>query len=78
MSTANISKLELCAKIEEAIEDFIFFEAQFGKDPDQRNYLVSNSKIEGRGFSPKFTLEDGIHELIKGLPMFLAKPFTNL
>ena len=41
-------------------------EAPYGKDPDQRNYIVSNAKIEATGFKPEFSLQDGIVELIKG------------
>jgi nucleoside-diphosphate-sugar epimerase len=78
LSSANISKLELCAKIKEYLPDFVFFESQFGKDPDQRNYIVSNKKIEARGFSAKISLDDGIRELIKGLPLFSQNHFTNL
>ena len=35
------------------------------KDPDQRDYYVSNKKIERKGFKPKIKIEDGIKELIK-------------
>ena len=78
LSSANISKMELCHRIKKLLPNFTFLEAPVGHDPDQRNYIVSNLKIEGRGFSPKVTLEDGINELICGLPMFKHKPFTNL
>ena len=69
LSTANISKNELCTKIKEFIPNFIFLEAKIGKDIDQRNYIVSNEKIERTGFSPDYELEDGIRELIKGYAM---------
>ena len=46
LSEANISKIELCEKIKEIIPSFTFLEAPFGKDPDQRNYIVSNEKLE--------------------------------
>ena len=35
------------------------------KDPDQRDYFVSNRKIEKKGFKAKISLETGIHELIQ-------------
>ena len=35
------------------------------KDPDKRDYFVSNKKIEGIGFRPKTSLDDGISELLK-------------
>jgi len=66
LSDANISKYELCEKIKKFIPNFVFFEDQFAKDEDQRNYIVSNKKIENTGFKPKFSLDDGIKELLKG------------
>ncbi len=65
LSDANLSKLELCAKIKEHIPEFVFMEAPIGKDPDQRDYVVSNAKIERLGFKPLLSLDDGITELIK-------------
>lgn len=65
LSDANLSKLELCAKIKEHIPGFVYIEAPVGTDPDKRNYLVSNERIEKAGFRPSFTLDDGIEELIK-------------
>ena len=78
LSEANISKIQLCEKIREILPDFTFLEAALGKDPDQRNYVVSNAKIEALGFKPKVTLEEGIKELVNGLRIFNHKPFTNL
>ena len=49
-----------------------------GKDPDQRNYVVSNEKIEKLGFKPSVSLASGLQELVKGLKMFNHKPFTNI
>jgi len=78
LSSANISKIELCRKIQATIPNFYFVEAALGKDPDQRNYIVSNSKIERLGFMPKVSLQDGLKELKKGLRMFDQRPFTNI
>jgi nucleoside-diphosphate-sugar epimerase len=78
LSEANISKLELCKEIQKIVPSFTFLEAALGKDPDQRNYIVSNEKIESQGFSPKVNLRDGLSELVKGLKMFDQKQFTNL
>jgi len=66
LSNANISKYELCEKIKKYLPDFVYFEEQFAKDEDQRNYIVSNKKIESTGFKPNFSLDDGIKELLKG------------
>jgi nucleoside-diphosphate-sugar epimerase len=78
LSNANISKIDLCKEIKKQVPDFIFLEAPLGKDPDQRNYLVSNKKIELIGFKPNISLQEGILELVKGLKMYSLAPFTNL
>ena len=68
LENANLSKLELAMKIKNYIKDFIFTESKDGKDPDKRNYIVSNKKILSSGYNFKFDLDLGIQELIKGLP----------
>jgi nucleoside-diphosphate-sugar epimerase len=78
LSSANISKLELCKKIKEHIPNFNFLEAKIGKDPDQRDYLVSNEKMERTGFSPDVTLDNGIIELVKGYKMFKNTKYGNV
>jgi len=78
LSNANISKIELCQEIKKVIKDFVFQEADLGSDPDKRNYIVSNKKIESIGFVPTTTLQEGIVELAKGLQMFNHRPFTNI
>jgi nucleoside-diphosphate-sugar epimerase len=78
LSNANISKFELCLEIQKIIPNFVFNESALGADPDQRNYVVSNLKIEEKGFVPKTSLQDGIRELIKGLGMFNARQYTNI
>src|SRR5574337_70959 len=65
LSDANLSKIELCAKIKEQTDDFVYMEAPVGEDPDKRDYMVSNGKIEKTGFRPKYSIENGIRELIK-------------
>ena len=78
LSEANISKQQLCERIKNQLPDFTFQDAPLAKDPDQRNYIVSNKKIEAIGMKAKVTLDEGISELIKGLPMFTSYPYTNL
>ena len=78
LSSANISKIELCEEIKKLIPDFVYLEAPFAKDPDQRNYLVSNHKIETIGMKAKITLKDGIDELIKGMNMYHVSQFANI
>ena len=69
LTEANVSKRELCERIQAQIADFVFMEAPVGKDPDQRNYIVSNAKLESTGFKPSVSLDAGIAELIKGFTM---------
>ena len=78
LSEANISKIDLCREIQSIVPTFTYMEAALGKDPDQRNYIVSNQKIERLGFKPSVTLRSGLEELVKGLKMFNQKPFSNI
>ena len=78
LSDANISKKELCEAIQKQLPEFVFVEAQVGKDPDQRNYIVSNDKIESTGYRPKFSLQAGIAELIKGYMMIRNTRYGNV
>lgn len=78
LSEANISKQELCVAIQVHVPEFTFLDAPLAKDPDQRNYLVSNEKIESRGMKAQVGLSEGISELVKGLKMFEQYPFSNL
>ena len=66
LSEANISKRELCDKIKCQLPAFHILESEVGEDPDKRDYIVSNAKIEAAGWKPRFGLDDGIRELIKG------------
>lgn len=78
LSDANLSKLELCAKIKEQVSDFVYLEAPIGEDPDKRDYIVSNEKIEKTGFKPVYSLEMGIKELIKGYRIITNSKYSNV
>jgi nucleoside-diphosphate-sugar epimerase len=78
LSDANLSKLELCLEIQKQIPAFTFLEAPVGKDPDQRNYIVSNEKIERTGYKPQVSLAMGIAELIKGYQVIRRNQFSNV
>lgn len=65
LSDANLSKLELCNKIKQHVGDFEILTSEIGKDVDKRDYIVSNEKIESKGFKPKHSLDEGINELSK-------------
>ena len=78
LSEANVSKKELCIAIQKQIPDFIFMDAPVGKDPDQRNYIVSNEKIEATGYKTIMSLDAGISELIKGYTMLKNSKYGNV
>jgi len=78
LSEANLSKIQLCEEIKKILPNFTYLEAPYGKDPDQRNYIVSNAKIEALGFKPTKSLQVGLRELVRGIKMYDSKPFTNL
>ena len=77
LSDANLTKLQLCAKIKEHIPAFCYTEAGIGEDPDKRDYLVSNAKIENAGFRTEKTLDDGIEELIKAYSIIKNQSYGN-
>ena len=78
LSSANLSKLELAQKIKEYIPNLAIIEAPIGEDPDKRNYIVSNEKIEKTGFKPIYSLDDGIIELIKAYTILNNNRYTNV
>lgn len=78
LSGANLSKRELCEEIKRQIPDFYFFESKIGEDPDKRDYIVSNEKMEKTGYRPRITLEEGISELIKGYQVVRKNQFSNI
>ena len=78
LSDANLSKLELCVKIKEQVPDFVYLESPVGEDPDKRDYIVSNEKIEKTGFKPIYSLEMGIKELIKGYRIITNSRYSNV
>ncbi len=78
LSTANLSKLQLCAKIKEHVPGFVYLEAPIGEDPDKRDYIVSNDKIEKTGWKPDWSLDAGIDELIRGYTMLRNSVYANV
>ncbi|MDC8448522.1 MAG: NAD(P)-dependent oxidoreductase [Nitrospira sp.] len=78
LSEANVSKRELCEHIQKQVPDFVYLDAPVGKDPDQRNYIVSNAKIEATGFKPIYSLDAGIGDLIKGYTMIKNTRYGNV
>ncbi|SMH72303.1 NAD-dependent epimerase/dehydratase family protein [Candidatus Nitrosotalea okcheonensis] len=78
LSDANLSKLELCEKIKKYRSDFVYIESDIGKDPDKRDYIVSNEKIEKTGFKPIYSLDFGIKELMKAFAIIKDSRYGNI
>jgi nucleoside-diphosphate-sugar epimerase len=81
LSQANLTKLQLAETIQKYVPELVIVQNEFKKDFDQRNYLVSNEKLESKGWLPQYSLDSGIVELIKGYKLikkFKDKDFTNL
>jgi nucleoside-diphosphate-sugar epimerase len=78
LSDANLSKWELCEKIRSHIPDFVFMEAPIGEDPDKRDYIVSNERIQATGYAPEYSLDLGIQELSKGYSMITNSRYSNV
>ena len=81
LSNANLNKKELAETIKRYFPDLVIIENEFSTDKDNRNYIVSNDKLEATGWKPKYTIEDGINELMLAYKMVIAdnnKKYTNL
>ena len=78
LSSANLTKRQLAEKIKEYIPNLYIHSAEIGEDPDKRDYLVSNDKIESIGWKPSHSLDDGIKELIKGYKIIRTNYFGNV
>jgi nucleoside-diphosphate-sugar epimerase len=77
LSEANLTKRQLCEHIGRHVPGFVWLEAPFGEDPDKRDYLVSNEKLEATGWRPEQGIDSGILELIKGFQMLRNTRFAN-
>jgi nucleoside-diphosphate-sugar epimerase len=78
LSNANLSKIELCRRIKKFVPKLAIITSKVGRDPDRRNYLVSNAKIEKAGFRPIFSLDAGIQELIRAYSFVKNSVYDNL
>jgi nucleoside-diphosphate-sugar epimerase len=78
LSEANLSKWELCEEIKKQVPDFYFTEAKVGEDPDKRDYIVSNEKLEATGWVADYSLQRSIAELIKGYQVIKRNQFANV
>jgi nucleoside-diphosphate-sugar epimerase len=78
LSDANLSKMELCEVIKQHVPELYVVEAAVGEDPDKRDYIVSNDKIERAGYRPEMSLSDGIKELVKAYQVLKRNQFANV
>ncbi len=78
LSDANLSKRELCEEIKKQVPEFHIVESDIGQDPDKRDYIVSNEKIEATGYQPDVSLQKGITELIRGYQIVRRHQFANV
>lgn len=78
LSSANLTKRELCEKIKQYVPELYIHSAEIGEDPDKRDYLVSNEKLESLGWKPEHSIDSGIQELLKGYRIIKPNQFTNL
>ena len=77
LSDTNINKQELVERIQKYIPDISVTYSDYYEDPDKRDYVVSNKKIESTGWKPEFTLDDGIKELIQAYKMIVPQESSH-
>ena len=65
LSDANLTKIQLVKKIKSHVKDLKIVIVKNKKDPDKRDYFISNKKIEKIGYYPSISIDEGIQELIK-------------
>ena len=78
LSDANLSKMELCEVIKKQVPSFYVTEASVGEDPDKRDYIVSNEKIEKTGYRPDVGLDAGVTELLKAFRIIKRNEYANV
>ncbi|MFM2387695.1 MAG: hypothetical protein RL660_2452 [Bacteroidota bacterium] len=78
LSSANLSKMDLALEIKKQVPEFYITESEINKDPDQRNYIISNAKIEATGYMPDVDLQMGITELLKGFALMNTNQYSNV
>ena len=78
LSDANISKKELCERIKLHVDEFHIIENDIAEDPDKRDYIVSNEKLESTGWSPSYSLDYGISELVNTYKWLKTNEFSNV
>ena len=77
LSDTNINKQQLVERIQKYIPNISVTYSDYYEDPDKRDYIVSNKKIESTGWKPEFTLDDGIKELIQAYQMIVPQESSH-
>jgi nucleoside-diphosphate-sugar epimerase len=78
LSSANLSKMDLALEIKKQIPEFYITESAINEDPDKRNYIISNAKIEATGYMPDVSLQMGITELLQGFKLMNMNQYANV
>jgi len=78
LSSANLTKRQLAEEIKQFFPKMTIISSEIGEDPDKRDYIVSNEKLESTGWIPDYSLNDGISELIKGYKAMQLHNYWNL
>tara|TARA_A100001011_G_scaffold358511_1_gene404313 strand:+ start:297 stop:1232 length:936 start_codon:yes stop_codon:yes gene_type:complete len=73
LSSANLTKIQLAKKIKKYIPNLQILSSNYTEDPDKRDYIVSNKKLESLGWVPSQNIDDGINELIKYYNLIINK-----
>ena len=73
LSDTNINKQELVERIQKHIPNISITHSDYFVDPDKRNYIVSNKKIESTGWKSNYSLDYGIRELIQAYKMIVPQ-----
>jgi len=79
-TSANVNKMELCLAIKKQVPDFFITVSEINRDPDQRNYIVSNEKLEALKWKPRFSLDNTIREVLRACPIIKNTncPFSDI
>ena len=74
----NYTKEDIVHLLEKRVKFMVYF-AEFGRDEDRRDYEVDYSRIRSTGFETSVSIEQGLSELVRGLPLVpLANPYSNV
>jgi nucleoside-diphosphate-sugar epimerase len=64
ISDGGTTKMDLALAIKRQIGALYIHSHSNSTDPDHRDYVISNAKIEAKGFKCRYSIDDGIRELI--------------